>query len=156
MVLLTLGSVMPAVALHPAARRTRDVVKRLATEPTLAWIDCQSRKDYLSFPDFEPVDSVGVHVGAQRCNPLIWLVRFKDMIRPERYRRFTWNLFREHYQYIMAADRPAPYDYVLLVGGPVGIAEWAKHHQGLTLAFIRDGIFGIEAYRPETTMVPDL
>ena len=156
LVLLTLGSVMPAVALHPAARRTRDVIKRLATEPTLAWIDCQSRKDYLSFPDFDPVNGVGVHVGAQRCNPLIWLVRFKDMIRPERYRRFRWNLFRVHYQYIMAGDRPAPYDYVLLVGGPVGIAEWAKHHQELTLAFIRDGIFGIEAYRPETTMAPDL
>jgi pimeloyl-ACP methyl ester carboxylesterase len=147
LVLLTLGSVMPGVALHPAARRTRDIIRRLATEPTLSWIDCQSRKDYLSFPDFDPVEGVGVHVGTQRCNPLIWIVRFKDMIWPERYRRFTWNLFRVHYQYIMAGDRAAPYDYILLVGGPVAIAEWAKRHQELTLAFIQNGMF--EAGRPE-------
>ena len=40
LVLLTLGSVMPAVALHPAARRIRDIVARLAIEPAVAWIDC--------------------------------------------------------------------------------------------------------------------
>jgi pimeloyl-ACP methyl ester carboxylesterase len=153
LVLLTLGSVMPAVALHPAARRMRDIVGRLAIEPTLAWIDCQSRKDYMSFPDFDPVKGVGVDVGAQRCNPLIWLVRFKDMIWPERYRRFTWNLFRVHYQYIMAGDRPAPYDYILLVGGPVAIAEWARRHQELTPSFIRNGIFGSEACRPDDVMM---
>src|SRR5262252_10767907 len=39
LVLLTLGSVMPAVALHPAAQRLRDIITRLAVEPTLAWID---------------------------------------------------------------------------------------------------------------------
>jgi hypothetical protein len=153
LVLLTLGSIMPAVALHPAARRMRDIVRRLAIEPTLAWIDCQSRKDYMSFPDFDPVDGVGVYVGTQRCNPLIWLVRFKDMIWPERYRRFTWNLFRVHYQYIMAGDRPAPYDYVLLVGGPMAIAEWARRHRELTLSFIRNGVFGNEACRPNDVMM---
>jgi hypothetical protein len=42
-VLLTLGSVMPAAALHPAARRMRDVIGRLAVEPSLTWIDCVSR-----------------------------------------------------------------------------------------------------------------
>ncbi len=47
LVLLTLGSVMPAVALHPAAQRMREIVKRLAVESTLAWIDCQSRKDVI-------------------------------------------------------------------------------------------------------------
>jgi pimeloyl-ACP methyl ester carboxylesterase len=145
LVLLTLGSIMPAVALHPAARRMREIVRRLAIEPTLAWIDCQSRKDYMSFSDFDPVEGVGVHVGMQRCNPLIWLVRFKDMIWPEYYRRFTWNLFRVHYQYIRAGDRPAPYDYMLLVSGPMAIDEWARRHQELTLAFIRNGIFGSEA-----------
>jgi hypothetical protein len=155
LVLLTLGSIMPAIALHPAAQRMRDIVRRLATEPTLAWIDCQSRKDYMSFPDFDPVTGIGVHIGTRRCNPLIWLVRFKDMIWPERYRRFTWNLFRVHYQYIKAADRSAPYDYVLLVGGPVAIAEWARRHQELTLEFIRNGIFRSEGWHPGVMMVTD-
>jgi len=155
LVLLTLGSVMPAVALHPAARRMREIVRRLAIEPTLAWIDCQSRKDVMNFPDFDPVEGIGVHVGPQRCNPLIWLVRFKEMISPEQYRAFTWNLFRVHYQYIRAGDRPAPYDYVLLVGGPVAIAEWARRHQELTLAFIQNGIFGGDGSRHEIIVGAD-
>src|SRR3984893_15424886 len=142
LVLLTLGSVMPAVALHPAAQRMREIVKRLAVESTLAWIDCQSRKDVMAFWNFDPVDGVGVHVGAQRCNPLTWRVRFKDMLSPTDYRRLRWKFFRVHFQYIMASDRPSPYDYILLIGGPVTIAEWAKQHQELTLAFIRNGICG--------------
>src|SRR5215470_2049284 len=144
LVLLTLGSVMPAVALHPAARRMRDIIRRLAVEPSLAWIDCQSRKDVMAFLNFDPVDGVGVHVGAQRCNPLTWQVRFKDMLSSKDYRRLRWKFFRVHFQYIMASDRPSPYDYVLLVGGPVAIAEWAKQHQELTLAFICNGMRGAQ------------
>jgi hypothetical protein len=155
LLLLTLGSIMPAVALHPAAGRMRKIVRRLAIEPTLAWVDCQSRKDYMSFSDFDPVEGIGVHVGTHRCNPLIWLVRFKDMIWPEYYRRFTWNLFRVHYQYIRAGDRRASYDYIFLVGGPVAIAEWARRHQELTLAFIEDVVFGSEACDRNVMMVTD-
>jgi len=142
LVLLTLGSVMPAVALHPAARRMREIVRRLAVEPTLAWIDCQSRKDVMTFLNFDPVDGVGVHVGAKRCNPLTWQVRFKDMLSLKDYRRLRWKFFRVHFQYIMAGDRPSPYDYILLIGGPVAIAVWAKQHQELTLAFVQNGMLG--------------
>jgi Alpha/beta hydrolase family len=145
LVLLTLGSVMPAVALHPAARRMREVVRRLAAEPTLAWIDCQSRKDVMTFLNFDPVDGIGVDVGASRRNPVTWRVRFKDMLSPEDYRRLRWKFFRVHFQYIMASDRPSPYDYILLIGGPVAIADWAKKHQELTLAFIRDGVGAVAA-----------
>jgi pimeloyl-ACP methyl ester carboxylesterase len=140
LVLLTLGSVMPAVALHPAARRMREIVKRLAVEPTLAWIDCKFRKDIMSFLNCDPVEGIGVHVGGRRRNPLTWRVPFKDMLSPEDYRRLRWKFFRVHFQYIMASDRPCAYDYILLVGGPVAIAEWAKKHHELTLEFILDGM----------------
>jgi hypothetical protein len=144
LVLLTLGSVMPAVALHPAARRMREIIGRLAVESTLAWVDCQSRKDVMTFLNFDPVDGVGVHVGPRRCNPLTWQVRFKDMLSPADYRRIRWKFFRVHFQYIMASDRPSPYDYILLVAGPVAIAEWARQHQKLMPAFIRNGIRGTQ------------
>ena len=140
LVLLTLGSVMPAVALHPAARRMRDIVARLAVEPTLAWVDCQFRKDVMAFINFDPVEGVGVHVGARCRNPLTWRIPFKDMLSPEGYRRLRWKFFRVHFQYIMASERPCPYDYILLVGGPMAIAEWAKKHWELTLSFIWDGM----------------
>src|SRR5262249_17529328 len=142
LVLLTLGSVTPAVALHPAAREMREIIRRLAVDPTIAWIDCQSRKDVMAFLNFDPVEGVGVHVGTLRCNPLTWRVRFKDMLSPEDYRRLRWKFFRVHFQYIMASDRPSSYDYILLIGGPLVIAEWAKQPDVLPLAFIRNGIPG--------------
>jgi pimeloyl-ACP methyl ester carboxylesterase len=140
LVLLTLGSVMPAVALHPAGRRMRDIVGRLAVEPALAWIDCKFRKDVMSFVNCDPVEGIGVHVSGRRRNPLTWRVPFKDMLSPEGYRRLRWKFFRVHFQYIMASDRPCAYDYILLVAGPVAVAEWAKRHYELTLEFIRDGM----------------
>jgi hypothetical protein len=142
LVLLTLGSVMPAVALHPAAQRMRHIVERLAVEPTLAWIDCKFRKDVMSFVKCDPVEGIGVNVGARRRNPLTWRIPFRDMLSPQDYRRLRWKFFRLHFQYIMASDRPCPYDYVLLVAGPVAIAEWAKRHYELTLSFIWDGTRG--------------
>jgi hypothetical protein len=140
LVLLTLGSVVPAAALHPAAQRMREIVRRLAVEPTLSWIDCRFRRDIMTFMKFDPVDGVGVHVGRLRCNPLIWCIPFKDMLSPDDYRRLRWKFFRVHFQYLMASHRPCPYDYILLVGGPAAIAEWAEKHDKLTLSFITDGI----------------
>src|SRR5215468_6780275 len=140
LVLLTLGSVMPAVALHPAARRMREIVKRLAVEPALAWIDCKFRKDVMSFLKCDPLEGVGVHGGGSRCNLMTWRVPFRDMLLPEDYRRIRWKFSRLHFQYIMASDRPCSYDYILLIGGPVAIAEWAKKHPELTLEFIRNGM----------------
>jgi pimeloyl-ACP methyl ester carboxylesterase len=139
LVLLTLGAVMPAVALHPAANRMRDIIKRLAGEPTLAWIECQSRKDVMNFEGFDPVDGVGVHL-EKRHNPLLWSVRFKEMVSPAYYQRLRWNFFRMHFQYISAGDRPTAHDYMLLIAGPVALADWARHHQQLTLEFISGDI----------------
>ena len=135
LVLLTLGAVMPAVALHPAANRMRDIIKRLAGEPTVAWIECQSRKDVMNFEGFDPVEGVGVHV-EQRHNPLLWSVRFKEMVSPEYYQYLRWNFFRMHFQYIYAGDRRTAHDYMLLIAGPVALADWARHHDQLTLSFI--------------------
>lgn len=138
LVLLTLGSVMPAVALHPAAHTMRKMVRRLAVAPMVTWIDCQSRKDVMCFTNFDLVNAIGLEAGAQRCNPLLWGIRFREMIAPENYARFRWSYLRVHYQYLMAGDRPAPYDYMLLVAGPAPIAEWPKQDRQLMAAFMHN------------------
>lgn len=138
-VLLTLGSVMPAAALHPAALRMRGIVERLACTPNITWIDCQSRKDVMCFANFDPVDGIKLDVGARRRNPLLWRIAFKDMIAPGEYNRFRRNLFRMHYQYLMAGDRPAPYDYILLVAGPAALAAWPERGRELMAVLSRTG-----------------
>src|SRR5262249_15037075 len=84
--LVTVGSLLPAFALHPAAERMREAVRRLAVEPDVRWVDCQARKDIMNFWDFDPVAGVGVEVPT-RANPIVWPVRLRDMLTDAAYDR---------------------------------------------------------------------
>ena len=138
-VLVTLGSIAPGAALHPKAARLRAMFARLAAEPSVLWIDSQSRADVLNFWNFDPVAGIGAEVAGTRCNPQIWKVRFGDMLSRQFYWRIRFNFFRLHYQFIMASDRPAPYDYFMLVCSPVPFAAWARDPNGVLAAFGEDG-----------------
>jgi hypothetical protein len=151
---LTLGSVMPAVALHPQAQQLRDIIRRIAVEPSILWIDVQSRKDAMNFWDFDPVAGIGVQVGAERCNPLIWKVRFRDMLSPEYYARLRANFFRLHYQFVMACDRRAAYDFFMLVCGPLPVTEWAQRGEAALGEFSADAAYvdgALAALQPART-----
>ena len=139
LILLTLGSIAPGAALHPKAARLRATFARLAVEPSITWIDSQSRADVMNFWDFDPVEGVGARVTGERCNPLIWKVRFGDMLSRRFYWRIRFNFFRLHYQFIMANDRRAPYDYFMLVAGPVPVATWAEDPFAVMQGFAADG-----------------
>ena len=139
LVLLTLGSIAPGAALHPSAEKLRAVFARLAVEPSITWVDVQSRKDALNFWDFDPVAGLGIKLDRERCNPIVWKVRFREMLSYDFYRRLRLNFFRLHYQFIMATDQRAPYDYFMLVAGPVPVAAWAKDPPGTLARFSADG-----------------
>ena len=49
--------------------------------------------------------------------------------------RLRYNFFRRHYQLIMANDRRAPYDYFMLVCGPIPVVTWAKNADPLFRTF---------------------
>jgi hypothetical protein len=134
-ILVTVGSLMPAFALHPAAERMRTAIRRLALEPSVRWVDCQARKDIMNFWDFDPVGGVGVDVGAAPVNPIVWPVRLRDMLTDAAYDKVRGSQFRMHYQYVMANDRRAPYDYFLLVCGPVPVTEWAADPDAVVKRF---------------------
>jgi pimeloyl-ACP methyl ester carboxylesterase len=125
-VLLTLGSLLSAFALHPSAERLRGTIRRLAIEPSILWIDCQAPGDILSFWNFDPVEGVGMRVGAERCNPFVWNVRLRHMLSKVAYQRLRWNYLRMHYQFVMANDERAPYDYFMLICGPEAAADLAN------------------------------
>ncbi len=125
-VLLTLGSILPGAALHPRATKAHQIVRRLATEPSLRWIDAQARKDVLNFWEFDAVDGLGLKLDGPRHNPTIWRVRFRDMLDPAFYAKLRRNFFRMHYQFIMANDMRSYYDYFMVVAGPVPVEEWAR------------------------------
>jgi hypothetical protein len=144
-VLLTPGSLMPGIGLHRSASRVHRDIARIAVEPSILWIDVQARADVLNFYDFDPVAGIGIDAGAKRCNPLIWKVRLRDMIAPKSYDKNRWNLFRMHYQFIMANDMRAPYEYMMLVCGPAPVEQWARRDRGMLACFGEDGSY---SYRP--------
>lgn len=122
-VLLTLGGNFPIVGFHAASQDFRDHLRQLAIEPSIDWIDCQSRKDVMNFYPFDPVAGHGIDAGPSRRNPTIVPVRFRDIIKPEHYNVFRWKFFRVHFQFVMANERPHAYDFFMIVCGPVPLRE---------------------------------
>lgn len=138
LVLMTLGSLLPALTLHPAADRLRSAVSRLAIERSLVWVDCQSRKDWLNFWNVDPLEASDVEVDQRRCSLWIWQVRFRDMLSPDSIRRMQWNLLRMHYQFIMANQARAPYDFFMLVCGPASVIDWVRRGRDVLAGFSED------------------
>jgi pimeloyl-ACP methyl ester carboxylesterase len=122
-VLLTIGGNFPIVGFHAASQDFRDHLRQLAIEPSIDWIDCQSRKDVMNFYPFDPIAGHGIELGAARRNPTIVPVRFREIIKPEHYNLFRWKFFRVHFQFVMANERPHAYDFFMIVCGPIPLAE---------------------------------
>ncbi len=141
LVLLTPGSLMPGIGLHRGAVKVWAVIRRVAVEPSILWIDVQARADILNFCNFDPVGGIGVDAGPGRCNPLIWDVRMRDMLAPEFFKKLTRSWFRMHYQFIMANDWRAPYEYMMLVCGPVPVEQWARRGRDILAGFSEDASY---------------
>jgi hypothetical protein len=122
-VLLTVGGNFPIVGFHAASGDFRDHLRRLAIEPSIDWIDCQSRKDVMNFYPFDPIAGHGIEVGDARRNPRIVSVRFREIIKPEHYSVFRRKFFRVHFQFVMANERPHAYDFFMIVCGPIPLRE---------------------------------
>ena len=63
------------------------------------------------------------------------------MLSAQFYKRLRWNLFRMHYQFIMANDRRAAYDYFMLVCGPAAVEDWARRGGEVVAAFAADATY---------------
>ena len=121
---LTIGATIPKFALHPSARRIRETIARVVAEPAVAWVEYQSRADTISFYRFDPVALKQISGDRLDGKPVIRRVQIHDMLSPESFARYRRNVLRLHYQSVMANERRAPYDYYLMVCGPVAFADW--------------------------------
>jgi hypothetical protein len=122
-VLLTIGGNFPIVGFHATSKDFRDHLRLLAVEPSIDWIDCQSRKDVMNFYPFDPIAGHGIDVGPARRNPTIVPVRFREIIKPQHYNVFRWKFFRVHFQFVMANERPHAYDFFMIVCGPIPLRD---------------------------------
>ncbi len=144
-VLMTIGSHIPFVAIHPGATAIQGVIRRLAMETGVLWVDYQSRQDVFNFYKIHPVADLGIDAGTQPPNPVIFHVNLREMLTPEAFARFRWNFFRVHFQFIMANDRPAGYDYFLFLCGPLPLSFWIERR-----------IPTSDAYNSDSSLRPEL
>lgn len=122
--LLTLGGSIPMQGLLPWSGRFREELARLAATHDLAWVDVSAPQDVASFALLNPVRASGIVLeGAAAQRPLVVSGAFKEMIHPEDYEAASWNLFRMHFQYLMAGDVEHANDYVAITTGPTAFRE---------------------------------
>jgi hypothetical protein len=89
----------------------------------------------MNFFQFDPLAAHGIDAGPAQRNPTIVPVRFREIILPEHYKAFRWQFFRVHFQFVMANEVPHPYDFFMIVCGPVPLAErMAVPQAALTVA----------------------
>lgn len=120
--LLSLGHCIPLLsALSPAAalRRDLDRVARSAID----WLDVSAPIDWAAFPAVDPVTGAGLPPAPAGWHPRLVSPRFHQLFGPEAYARLKRNRFQVHLQYLMAAERPGPYDYFAITAGPQPLRE---------------------------------
>ena len=137
---LTIGATIPKLALHPAGGRLRDCANKVAAEPSLFWVEYQSRDDAISFYKFHPVALRAVaSVSDTAPPPLVRRVQFHEMMTAEDFRRYRVSFMRLHYQFVMANAKRAPYDFFMIVCGPLPLRRIARAPGGPLDAIAADG-----------------
>ena len=122
--LLTIGARVPISASWSSAQRLRGAIIRVATEPSLLWVEYQAPQDPFHAFRFDPVRDLQLDLGAHaRINPVIRSARFKQTLLPDTYRRLRFQFFRLHFQFLMANERPGECDYLMIACGPVALAD---------------------------------
>lgn len=120
---LTVGSTALKIGLHPAAHNFRQRVQTLIDSPAVHWIECQAHTDIVNFYKTDPVAAMHLHSNRVEAIPQVHVVRVRDMLQPEAYKRFKFNLFRVHYQFIMANTKRYAYDFFMMCCGERLFAE---------------------------------
>jgi hypothetical protein len=113
--LLTLGGSIPMQALMPWSESFRVELAGLAGNPDLFWVDVTASQDVASFAGHNPLTASGITVeGRAPQRPLVVPGDFRERLAPENYERASWDVFRMHFQYLMASEREWPNDYLSL------------------------------------------
>jgi hypothetical protein len=136
---LTIGATIPKLALHPAGGWLRDAARRIAAEPSLAWAEYQARDDVISFHKFHPVELRRFKDVNDASQPVIRRVQIHEMLSEEAFRRYRYNFMRLHYQFVMANERRALYDYFMLICGPAPFWVTVNQANGPDDLYAADG-----------------
>lgn len=115
---LTLGSGLLQVALHPKAARLRDMTKRLLQSGT-QWLDVQALIDPINFLHSHLDKTYGI--AAPNYREII--IRMRHVLSDATYRRIKYNLFRVHRQFVLPVEVKQHYSFHKIVSGLIPFAD---------------------------------
>jgi pimeloyl-ACP methyl ester carboxylesterase len=130
------GSSLLKVALHPAAGWLREVVQRVANMPAVYWVEYQALVDIINVYKVDPVVALGLPATGK---PIVKIFRIRMMVEEHTYRRFHLNFLRIHRQAVMGNERRYFYDYYMLCCGPIALRERVEQPDRAVAAFAADG-----------------
>ena len=150
--IVSTGSSLLKVALHPAARWLREAVGRVANAPAIYWVEYQALVDVINVYKVDPVVALGMPATGK---PIVKIIRIRMMVEEATYKRFHLNFLRIHRQAVMGNERRYFYDYYMLCCGPIALQERVENPDWAVAAFAADGALiedvGGPALRPDAT-----
>ena len=109
---LTLGGSIPMQGLLPWSQAFRNELAQLAAHDDLPWVDISAPQDVASFALLNPVTVSGVTLdGKAPQRPLVMSGAFREVLTPETFATASWDMFRMHFQYLMAGELERANDY---------------------------------------------
>jgi len=137
--LLTCGATIPKLALHRGGDKVRRQAARVASTPGLTWVEYQARHDAINFYKFHPVTLRRAAFDQPVPAPLLRNANIKQMLTHAKLKKLRWHAMRIHYQFLLANERPAAYDYFMFVLGPLTFADLTSRAEGPVGRFAPDG-----------------
>ena len=134
--LVSSGSSLLKVALHPSAAWLREAVGRVANAPEVYWVEYQARADIINVYNVDPVAALGMPATGK---PILQMIRIRLMVDEHTYRRFRFSFLRIHRQAVMGNERRYFYDYYMLCCGPVALADRVENPDQAVADFAADG-----------------
>jgi hypothetical protein len=119
--LMTVGSSLLKIALHPAAKSLRAAVEVIVRGDS-PWLDVQSLTDILNFYGSKPAELLTGRSGPAQNTTR---VRFRNQLSEETYRAIKRDFFRVHRQFVFGVERRSHYSYHAILCGPEPFAEVA-------------------------------
>lgn len=138
--LLTCGATIPKLALHAKGGKVRRQAARIAQTPGLTWVEYQARHDAINFYKFHPVTLRRAGFDhAEPSPPLLRNANIKEMLTHAKLKRLRWHAMRLHYQFLLANEQKAPYDYFMFALGPLPFPDLSARAEGPVGRFAADG-----------------
>ncbi len=134
--LLSIGSSLLKIALHPAGAWLKAAVGRVAQHQAIFWMEYQALVDIISFYKVNPVAALGLPASGK---PMLRNLRIRHMLDDEVYRSFRGNFFRLHRQLVMGNDKRYFYDYYMICCGPFRLETRARDPESVVDRIAPDG-----------------